>query len=382
VTRILICAGSVPRPPLDGVGLIVDNLVRELGGSHAMRVLGVGDTDPTPAVVAVPPASRSRRARVRDSMRALPAATPPSVATVERALGAALAREAACFDPDVVVLFGPQLAPLREHVPDRRCVFVPVDSWSRNKATEVALRRGLSRAAGLVELATIRRHVRRHWPAFPTIVVVSPEDAEEVRRLVPRTRVVAIPNGVRIPPGAPAARHDAPTVIFHGALGYRPNVRAAVRLAERVMPRVRRAEPDARLRLVGRDPAPEVRGLARRALVEVVGEVPDVHAELARASVFACCMESGSGVKNKVLEAMASRTPVVSTPLGLQGIDARAGEEVLVGAGDEELADLVVQVLRDPGLGARIGAGGRRYVEAHHSWSAVAQRYLDALRSA
>ena len=163
-------------------------------------------------------------------------------------------------------------------------------------------------------------------------------------------------------------------VVFVGAMAYAPNVAAMRYFTDEVLPIVRRTRPGARLTIVGRDPAPVVRAMASEG-VDVTGEVDDVRPYLARAAVFVAPMVSGSGIKNKVLEAMAMGRPVVATPLAIEGLPLRHGENVLVADGAAGLADAIHRLLADPGEAARIGGGGRALVERIYTWDACATRY-------
>ena len=158
-------------------------------------------------------------------------------------------------------------------------------------------------------------------------------------------------------------------------MSYAPNVLAAEFLARQVFPLVRAGLPEARLAIVGRKPSPRINALAQLDGVEVTGEVPDVVPWLAGSRVYACPMVSGTGIKNKLLEAMAAGAPCVVTPLALQGLTAEPGRDVLVGADAEELAAQLVRVLTDDELASRLGPAGRAYVLANHDWSAVARSY-------
>ena len=87
-------------------------------------------------------------------------------------------------------------------------------------------------------------------------------------------------------------------------------------------------------------------------------------------------MTSGKGIKNKLLEAMASGLPCVVTPLALQGLDVANGEQVLVATSAEDLAREVGRILADDDLATRLGAAAREHIRTRHDWDAVARRYV------
>src|SRR5207237_2965803 len=104
----------------------------------------------------------------------------------------------------------------------------------------------------------------------------------------------------------------------------------------------------------------------------VTGAVADVRSWLSRASVYACPMRSGTGIKNKLLEALANGLPAVATTLAAQGLAVRSGRELVVEDQAERFAAAVVKLLRDRSAAERMGTEGAEYVSRHHAWGAVA----------
>ncbi len=185
-----------------------------------------------------------------------------------------------------------------------------------------------------------------------------------------REAVRVVPNGVDlaafayVEDGRPAAR-----LVFAGNLGYFPNVDAATFLVRDVLPRVRAAVAGAELRLVGARPARRVRALAGAAGVSLASSVPAMAPELARATVAVVPLRAGSGLQNKVLEAMAAGTPVVATPRAVAGLAlGAAGEEVLVADDAAGLAAAAVALLRDPARARAQARAARALVERRYRW--------------
>ena len=238
-------------------------------------------------------------------------------------------------------------------------------------------------AAGAMERSAVRR--------FPLVTTVADADAAAIRASVPDARVEVVPNGVDAAffnPAALAASDpsvdaggavpEPGLVVFVGAMSFAPNVAAVGWFARQVLPLLVARAPHVRFAIVGRDPAPEVSALASDPRVTVTGMVDDVRPWLARASVVVVPMVSGSGIKNKLLEALAMARPVVATPLAVEGLHLIPGRELLVADGADEFAAQVARVLTEPAEAERIGGAGRAAVEATYTWSAAAARY-DAL---
>ena len=109
--------------------------------------------------------------------------------------------------------------------------------------------------------------------------------------------------------------------------------------------------------------------------VEVVADVPDIRPWLRRAGAFATPMASGTGIKNKLLEAMACGAPCVTTVLGARGLVLGDGGELVRAESPGAMAAAIADLLGDRSRADRLGAAGRRHVLAHHGWASVAARY-------
>jgi glycosyltransferase involved in cell wall biosynthesis len=159
-------------------------------------------------------------------------------------------------------------------------------------------------------------------------------------------------------------------------MSYPPNADAAMFLLETILPRVRRAFPDLEVLIVGRDPSPQLVKTAQHyGDVTVTGTVNDVRPYLERADVFVAALRFASGVQNKVLEAMAMQVPVVTTPVVAAGLLADGIEpQLVIGETTEEIADGIIRLLANAEERARLSAEGRRFVEAHCSWSLCAEK--------
>jgi len=256
-------------------------------------------------------------------------------------------------------------------------VLVPLDAAHLGIATRRQASRGFKRLLLRMEERRVRGFEAIEYARFDRVVVVSERDREALVALNPRLRVEVIPNGVDADFYAPdpSVAPDPARIVFTGVMSSPGNIVAAEFAAQQVLPLVRKVRPDARLALVGRAPPLRVRALASLDGVEVTGEVPDVRPWLTGSRAFLCPMITGTGIKNKLLEAMAAGLPCVTTALGLGGLDVEDGRELLVADTAASLAAQLVQVLADDGLAARLGQAARAYVRAHHSWMATAGRY-------
>ena len=257
--------------------------------------------------------------------------------------------------------------PLFAHLPS---LITPYESYALYLRS--ALREG--QLSARLRLPVARRFEEFMFAPYDRAVVISAADQAMLHELRAELAVELIPNGIELkrfqPPTSP---REPNTLLFVGNYAYAPNQDAARYLIERLLPRVRRAIPAARLQLVGSNPPAWLRAMAGQG-IEVSGHVPDVAPYLAKASLFVCPLRFGAGMKNKALEALAMGMPVLATPLSVDGIDVVDGQSVAL-AERETMADRTVELLHDADLRARLGRQGRALVEAKYSWTQVADMY-------
>ena len=388
--RILICASEAPLPPTNGFRLMVTALVQELRRRHEVRVLAIhspdqrSDPDTEQGLRLVPRRKTSRAQDAGALVRALVTRRPLTADSLAALLRGPLRDELDSFAPDVVHVTSGRLAALGQALSDRPTVLAALDAWHLNVDARALAAAGLRGRLLRSESGRVRRFIAAEYGRFDRLVVVSDPDREALREVDPSLDVAVVPNGVDVDFYAPdpATARDPNRIVFTGLMSYAPNVVAAEYLARRIFPRVRAECPDASLVLVGRAPAPRVRALAELTGVAVTGEVPDIRPWLTGSSVYACPMISGTGIKNKLLEAMACGMPCVATPLALQGLRAASERELLVGRTEEELAGALVRVLGDEELATSLGRGARQYTCAEHDWGAVARAYEHVYRAA
>lgn len=206
------------------------------------------------------------------------------------------------------------------------------------------------------------------------IEALAAQDGMAARAHLP---VAVVPNGVDLnyfTPGAETREPDA--LVFSGKMSYHANVTAALYLLSDIMPGVWQKRPGAHLWIVGRDPTSALKTAAERypGQVTVTGGVPDIRPYLQRATVSVAPIVYGAGIQLKLLEAMASGTPVVAARRATVALPVVDGDQVALFDDAAQAAERIAALLSQPEAAARMGAAGRRYVEQHHDWDAIAGR--------
>lgn len=166
-------------------------------------------------------------------------------------------------------------------------------------------------------------------------------------------------------------------IVFTGVMRYPPNHSAAMRLAQEVMPRIRRVIPDTTCYIVGRDPKPELRNVAKSCPgVTVTGEVADIRPYLNDARVFVAPLLYASGIQNKILEAMAAEVPVVTTPIVVEGLKRRGitSIPIAVGTHPDALAAAAIRLLENDHDHDELTCSAYRFVERYFSLPLILQQ--------
>jgi polysaccharide biosynthesis protein PslH len=243
-------------------------------------------------------------------------------------------------------------------------------------ATSLRLREQLRRASPWTVpwrlasyLATCRTE-RRLINHSPHVVFISERDREAVAG--PACAAPILPNGIDLGQWTRNGTHPrGDRLVFTGVMSYPPNEDAALVLVREVLPRLHRARPDLHLELVGLDPTAALLDAARdNPAVTVTGFVPDMRPHLEQATVYVAPMRFGSGLQNKILEAMAMEVPVVTSPLAAAGIQVNGLTPPLrVATNPTQFATEVLSLLSSAEERRRLAREGREFVEAHFSWT-------------
>ena len=205
-------------------------------------------------------------------------------------------------------------------------------------------------------------------------VVCSERERETLLRMAPEARIATIENGADVrsfQETQPAAERRR--ILFVGWMAYHANVEAAVAFTRTVWPGIRERFPGWRLTLAGLDPAPAVLALRGEANVEVTGTVEDIRPYYGEAIAAIVPLRIGGGTRLKILEAMAAGVPVVSTPLGAEGLTVSPGVDILIAEKDEDWLPQLSALSTQGDVWNRLAEAGRRMVTARYDGEAIGQ---------
>jgi sugar transferase (PEP-CTERM/EpsH1 system associated) len=407
--KLLLLTPQLPYPPRQGTSIRNYNLLAQLARRHDVDLisfLAPGDELAEDSllhalcgrIATVHQPQRSTRRRARDTLLA---PLPDMALRLESPAMRAQVEEWARGGPeggyDLVQAEGIEMAQYGllaaevsgaafvfdnhncEYKLQQRNAFTDLSDWRHPK-------RLLAGGYSVVQWRKLRRYERDVCRAATAVVAVSAADRAALLELDPGLDVTVVSNGIDLAyydedydgdggvelPGAGA---PAPVLLFTGKMDYRPNIDAMLWFGLKVLPLIRERCPGVRLQIVGMNPHPRLDVLRGDPSVEITGAVPDVRPYLRAAAVYVVPLRVGGGTRFKALEAMACARPIVSTSLGVEGLGAENGRELLLADRPDIFADAVLVLLRDEGkLRRYLGAQARRFVEERYRWETIVPR--------
>lgn len=221
----------------------------------------------------------------------------------------------------------------------------------------------------------LRNYELHLWEAFDAITTITTQDATVLQHLVPGARVFMAGTGFELP-GGPATTATLPATLFHlGSMDWLPNIEGVDWFLQEVWPLLHEQFPRWQLHLAGKK-MPDRFLVSRQEGINVAGEVADAQQFMADKQVMVVPLLSGSGIRIKMLEAMALGKVVISTGMGAQGIEGQPGIHFFIADTATEFAG-ILQLLEDtPGLLQKTGENARHLMAEKYENGAVTQRLL------
>lgn len=233
-----------------------------------------------------------------------------------------------------------------------------------------------------IDIAKIKRWEEYYWKSCTKLIAMSEEDRQFIGQAIGDIdKIEVVSNGVDVKWFEEKKKKlpDQPTILFVGTFNWLPNVEAVKFLVHEVWPKVKKKVENAHLWIVGNAPTPEIMNFHQKdTAITVTGGIPDIRDAFAGAHVLLAPVFSGKGTRYKILEAMASETPIVATPTAVEGLGVTNGDEVLVGKNADEMAKLTVQLLQDKSVQKELAKNGKYFVTERYDWKTISQK-LDGI---
>lgn len=230
-----------------------------------------------------------------------------------------------------------------------------------------------------MEYKRLRRYEHDIFDDFDVKTIISKQDRDFIDHQN-KDEILIVPNGVDHEYYTPQNQEKKYDIVFTGNMAYAPNVNAVEYLANHIMPLVWKHLPDAKLYIAGATPDPRVKKVASENII-ISGWLDDMRDAYAQSRIFIAPMRIGTGLQNKLLEAMSMRLPCITTSLANGSLHAEEGKEILVGNNEYELADHIVTLLTDKEKTESIAQNGYDFVHRVYDWGMATNIMEEAMRT-
>jgi glycosyltransferase involved in cell wall biosynthesis len=388
VMRILFLSRWFPYPTDNGSKIRIFNLLKALSNEYEVALISFASEPVKPTSVAamrnicsevefIP--HRSFRTNSLHARLGFFSATPRSmIDTFNPEMACAVERIASHMQPDIVVASQIDMIPYALMVKNVKRVMeelelaVPYDAYVNEQRPSARLRRGMT-------WWKLQHYLRRTLSAFDLITVVSAREQALARRVVSSSPVQVVPNGADLQAMQRVQSIPQPgTLIYSGALSFYANYDAVHYFLAEIFPLILERAPATRFLVTGSTQGVDIEKLPSCPNVEFTGYLDDVWSTVANSWVSVVPLRLGGGTRLKVIESLGLGTPVVSTSKGVEGLDLRAGVDLLIADDPRSFADATLALLDNPAQRHHLSEEGRRAV-VRYDWASIGDKLNELL---
>lgn len=393
--RILMITEGFPFPPTDGVKLKVYHMLKGLSRQHEIFLLSFVDSKVNVDFGEIRSfckqielvSKNPRRFLILKAIFNIFERKPFSLKTfnskkIRERLKAILVEEKF----DVVHLDMANTAQFFELVAHMPSFMAPHDSITLNLRRRVRLEKNPFRKAyQYIQWKKWESYESEVYAKFGKCFVVSDVDKEVLLSLNPKIDIAVAPNGVDVNFYKPLnLKPENPSLIFSGSMGSFQSVDAILYFYDEIYGRIKTSVPDIKLYIVGKNPPYSVKKLTQDKSIIVTGFVEDIRPFIDRSTIYVCPIRSGSGIKNRLLEAMAMRKPIIAFAKSCEALNVTHMENILLVDNPQEFTKGIITLLEDQELRERIACNARELVEKEYSWEKtigiIEEAYKEAVR--
>lgn len=240
------------------------------------------------------------------------------------------------------------------------------DVFSKNVERRIASSNWIMKILLYLEYKRLLRYEHHVFDFFDNKIIISKPD----RNLIPHPeneKIHVIPNGVDYQYFTPIAKEKKYHLVFTGNMGYPPNIDSVEFLVTKILPIVHQSNPKVNLLIAGANPHRRVQAL-KSENVTVSGWVPDMRLSYASACIFIAPMRLGTGLQNKLLEAMSMQLPCITSQLANEALGAKPDNEILIGNSPEEYAHHILHLLEDKFFANYLAINGHKFIRRNYDW--------------
>lgn len=281
------------------------------------------------------------------------------------------------FRPDVIYCQLIRMAEYVRELSDQPKVIDYVDVISKGLERRIATSGIFFRTLIKIEYKRVVEYEGKILDSFNESIIITEQDRSQLPLEDP-DRVKVIPNGVDLDFFRPVETNKEYDIAFIGNLSYPPNVKASKFLAKEIIPLIKKKYGKICTLIAGSSPVPGLKALDSEE-IKIKGWTEDIREYYSKARIFIAPIHLGTGLQNKLLEAMAMKIPCITSLQCQKGIMAPVDTTLMVASTAQEYADAVIHLLSDPGLSETIAENAYKFVHANYSWERITDRIEEIL---
>lgn len=224
------------------------------------------------------------------------------------------------------------------------------------------------------EFQRLKKYENLIFEYFENKTIISKQDQELIFH-PNRTEIQIIPNGIDLEKFSPLKIEKEYDLVFVGNMSYAPNIESACYIANEILPLLKVEKPDIKILISGSSPTKTVLDLAS-SNITISGWVNDIRESYAKGKIFFAPLNIGTGLQNKLLEAMSMEIPCITSLLANNALKAEDNKEILIGGTPEEYKNLILELLSDSKKRDSIALAGKNYVENTFNWTSSTQKLM------
>ena len=254
-----------------------------------------------------------------------------------------------------------------------------MDSLSKGMERRIKISNIFMKPFVIMEFQRLKKFENLAFEFFNKHIIISENDRKEIAHNKKDT-IEIIGNGIDTNYFQKIDTEIKYDIVFIGNLSYLPNIEAANFIAKEVLPKLLEKLPRIKILIAGSNPSKRVVKLSNKN-IEVQGWVEDIRKTYSSGKIFFAPMTIGSGLQNKLLEAMSSSIPCITSELSNKSLKAVEKKNILIGRSVNEYVNHIISLLDNEKIRKKIGESGRKYVIKNYNWKTANDKLLRLLKS-
>lgn len=247
-----------------------------------------------------------------------------------------------------------------------------MDTFSKGIERRMEKEKGLKRLAYRFEFNRLKKYEEKVFSYFDNHYIISSQDRDSFS--FEKAKSISIsPNGVDhnffTPKKNISKSYD---LVFTGNMSYPPNVSAVIYIAKEIMPLLIKDYPNIQLLIAGATPTSSVKGLANKNIT-VSGWIDDIRDAYNDSKIFLAPLQIGTGLQNKLLEAMSMELPCITSKLANNALGAKRESEILIGETPHEYVELIKRLINNEDLRNNLTKNAKLFVEQNYNWNSISK---------